>query len=128
MGGYNTAYDAWFHSTTNAMRANAPTDKVIVWLNRSGNVTPTGSYKEPGTLAGTQRDLNVGDAPSWNLYSFLRKETTTSAGLNMTDVTDCLMSKGYLSNHKYSSGVEFNAGIYNGSDAFHLLTRQVNVQ
>lgn len=127
-GAYNAAYDLWFHSTNNATWANAPTDEVMVWLNRSGGVTPAGSYKETVTLAGTQWDLYVGYVSSWNVYSFVRKTPVTSAALNMTDFTDLLLQKKYLSKDKYLSSVEFGTEIYNGSGAFRLLNRQVNVK
>ena len=127
-GAYNVAYDLWLHSINNATWANAPTDEVMVWLNRSGGVTPAGSYKETVTLAGTQWDLYVGHVSSWNVYSFVRKEPTTSAALNMRDFTDYLQGKKYLTPEKYLSSVEFGTEIYNGSGAFRLLSRNMTVR
>ncbi len=127
-GVYNASYDLWFHTTNAATWANAPTDEVMVWLNRSGGAMPTGSYKETVTLAGTQWDLYVGHVSSWNVYSFVRKVPTTSASLNMTNFTDYLVNKQYLSKDKYLSSVEFGTEIYNGSGAFRLLKRDVNVR
>ena len=127
-GAYNAAYDLWFHTINNATWANDPTDEVMVWLNRNGDVSPAGSYKETVTLAGTQWDLYVGHVSSWNVYSFVRKVPATSAALNMTDFTDYLQGKQYLSQDKYLSSVEFGTEIYNGSGAFRLFDRQVNVK
>lgn len=126
-GAYNAAYDLWFHMTNHATWANAPTDEVMVWLNRNGGVVPAGSYKETITVAGTQWDLYVGHVSSWNVYSFVRKTPTTSANLNMTDFTDYLQSKQYLTKDKYLSSVEFGTEIYNGSGAFRLFNREVSV-
>lgn len=127
-GAYNAAYDLWFHTTDAATWANTPTDEVMVWLNHNGDVTPVGSYKETVTLAGTQWDLYVGYASSWNVYSFVRKVPTTSASFNMMAFTDYLLSKQYLTKDKYLSSVEFGTEIYGGSGAFRLFKYEVNVR
>lgn len=127
-GTYNAAYDLWLHTTNKATWANAPTDEVMIWLNRNNGALPAGSYKETVTLAGTQWDLYVGKVSSWNVYSFVRKTPTTSASLNMTNFTDHLLKKNYLTKDKYLSSVEFGTEIYNGSGAFRLFNWDVTVK
>lgn len=127
-GAYNAAYDLWFHTTNAATWANSPTDEVMVWLNRNGDISPAGNYQETVTLAGTQWDLYVGHVSSWNVYSFVRQTPTTAAALNMRDFTDYLQGKNYLTPDKYLSSVEFGTEIYNGSGAFRLLSKRVTVR
>ncbi len=128
-GAYNAAYDLWFHTTNNAQSNSTPSDEIMIWLNNT-NAGPMGTYQETVWLAGAQWDLYKGmHSSGWNVFSFVRKGNTSSSSMNLRDfIHHIVYSKGWMSNSKYVSSVQFGTEVFTGSGNMHISNYSVNVQ
>lgn len=88
----------------------------MIWLAHMGGVRPIGTLQTEAVLAGTTWDLWRGDHPErgWPVYSFVRRENTDVAALELTDFFRFLYACG-LSRSDYLLGVEAGAEVFVGT-------------
>lgn len=109
----NVSYDLWFHTMSNPTWQNNPSDEIMVWLYKVGNVSPAGSYQHDVSIAGTNWELWKGTVNTWNVYSFVRKSNTTSATMNLRDFIHYIVySKNWMSNAKYLTSVQAGPEVF----------------
>lgn len=122
----NVAYDLWFHDKSNPDWPDQPTDELMVWLYRAGGAGPLGTKVATVTVAGTSWDLYEGNI-GWQVHSFVRTGNTTSASLNLSDFANALVSRGYISNSKYLSGIEAGTEVFHGDGQLDTSSYSVSV-
>ncbi|MFJ9712346.1 hypothetical protein [Streptomyces sp. NPDC101234] len=63
----------------------------------------------------------------WNVYSFVRRASTTGATLNLDDFTQALVRRKLLSNDKYVSGIESGTEVFKGSGRLDTKSYSVDI-
>lgn len=115
-GTMNVAYDLWLHNTSNPDYATEPTDEVMIWLHRGGGAGPIGGVIDPGAaVAGSAWDLHQGVVSSWNVYSYVRHDNTTSATFDLMEFLNDLVDRNLLQTSKYLTSIEAGTEVFNGS-------------
>jgi xyloglucan-specific endo-beta-1,4-glucanase len=126
-GAKNVAYDLWLHTINNPTWEHNPSDEVMIWLYRSGGVSPVGSPQATVTIAGSTWELWRGNV-GWEVYSFVRTSTSTSGTINLRDFLNHLVSRGWLSSSKYLTSVEFGTEAFVGTAQLDVNSYSVDVQ
>ncbi|GCE50334.1 cellulose binding domain-containing protein [Thermosporothrix hazakensis] len=121
----NVSYDLWFHPTANPGNVN-PSDELMVWLYKSGSIQPVGSRQATVTIAGTTWELWRGNA-GWNVFSFVRTSSVTSASLDLRDFINDLVTRGWMDPSKYLISVEAGTEIFTGSGQLDTTAYSVEV-
>jgi hypothetical protein len=110
----NVAYDIWLHNTANPGPNGTPSDEVMLWLTRSGDIHPVGSKQATLTVEGSTWDLYEGRS-SWQVHTFVRTSGTSSVSVNLKAFLNVLVARGTLSNTKYINGIEVGSEVFTGS-------------
>jgi hypothetical protein len=134
-GQYNMAYDIWLHNTGSAGSSSTPTEEIMIWNNWTSGVGPIGGQVFSNvTIGGQAYDVYRGEIKDsngvhqWWVYSFLKRTKTNSFSINVKNFTDFLISRGYFTNSKYVSSVEYGTEITNGSGQVNFSNWYCNVQ
>jgi hypothetical protein len=101
---FDAAYDIWFDPTarTNGQNTGA---ELMVWLNHTGSVQPVGSRVGTATIAGATWDVWFGNS-GWNVISYVRQSTTTSASFAVSAFWNDIVSRGYGQRSWYVTSVQ----------------------
>jgi hypothetical protein len=101
---FDASYDIWFDPTarTNGQNTGA---ELMVWLNHTGSVQPVGSKVATVSLAGATWDVWYGNS-GWNVVSYVRQTTTSSASFNVATFWNDIVSRGYGQNSWYLTSVQ----------------------
>jgi hypothetical protein len=110
----NVAYDIWLHNTANPGPNGTPSDEVMLWLTRSGNIHPVGNKQATLTVEGSTWDLYEGRS-NWQVHTFVRTSGTSSVSVNLKAFLNVLVARGTLSNTKYINGIEVGSEVFTGS-------------
>lgn len=88
----------------------------MIWLYASGGAGPIGGTVAPAaSLAGAAWDLHRGNNGRWNVDSYVRTTSTTSATLNIMDFLKDLVTRGYLTSAKYLSSIQAGTEVFVGT-------------
>jgi hypothetical protein len=101
---YDAAYDIWFDPTPNTTKQNTGAE-LMIWLNHKGSIQPVGSRVATVNLAGATWDVWFGNI-GWNVVSYVRQSTTTSASFNVSTFFDDVVSRGYGQRSWYITSVQ----------------------
>ena len=105
-GTYDAAYDIWFNksrpSTTTGQNDGA---ELMVWLNHTGSIQPIGSKVGTATIAGATWDVWFGNT-GWNVISYVRQQTTSSASFLVNDFWKDVVSRGFGSTSWYLTSIQ----------------------
>jgi hypothetical protein len=105
-GTYDAAYDIWFNksqpTTTTGQNDGA---ELMVWLNHQGSIQPIGSKVGTATIAGATWDVWSGNS-GWNVISYVRQTTTSSATFSVKSFWDDVVSRGLGSNSWYLTSIQ----------------------
>lgn len=114
-GKANVTYDMWLSSRPDH-GGEGPEGEVMAWLAHDKGVRPIGTLQTDAVIAGATWDLWRGDHPErgWPVYSFVRRENTNAAALELTDFFRFLYAHG-LSRSDYPLGVEAGAEVFVGT-------------
>lgn len=114
-GAYDVSYDLWLHAEDAPGADSQPSGEVMLWLDRTGNHTPTGRVLGRYRLAGTSWTLYLDTGP-WPVYKFVRDTDTTSvAGLDLREFTGRLVRLHLLRADGYLTGIEAGAEVFHGA-------------
>jgi xyloglucan-specific endo-beta-1,4-glucanase len=126
-GGMNVSYDIWL--STNARLGNAnPSDEIMIWLYKSGDINPIGSKKTITTIGGDSWELWEGSHPTsgWSVHSFVRTENINSQILNLKNFFTYLISHG-LSSSSYLISIEAGTEIFTGAGRLDTTSYSVDI-
>lgn len=123
---YNVAYDLWLHDTAETDYRSTPKHEVMVWLNKAGGAGPLGTLRQRVKIAGAYWDLYSGTT-SWNVYSFVRVGSTTSADFDLNDFLQALIRRKLVSRTDYLSGVEAGSEVFTGKAQLDTTAYSTNV-
>ncbi len=123
---YNVSYDIWFNREP-AFTGKPDGTELMIWLNSSGPVHPTGHLAAAGVPAGGRGyDVWVGRRSGWHAITYEMISSTTSVSdLDLQPFVADAMSRGYLRNSWYLTGVEAGFEIWQGGAG--LATRSFSV-
>lgn len=110
-GVQNVAYDLWFHAAAPVRSSDKPSDELMIWMGRYGGAGPLGKLQGTVHLDGAEWELWFGNI-GWNVFSFVRKENTTSWRLDTKAFIDHLVTKGLLPATKQLSSVQFGTEVF----------------
>ena len=114
-GSYYVAYDIWFNKTPTTAGQPDCTE-LMVWLNHSGPVQPSGRQIARDVSAGG-RTYNIwaGQRPSWDTITYdMTTGATSVRGLDIGTLAQDAVSRGYLSRSCYLISVEAGFGLWHG--------------
>lgn len=114
-GGINVTYDIWLSSNPQLGNVN-PTNEIMIWLYKSGDIYPIGSKQTIADIGGTIWELWKGPHPTsgWPVYSFVHKININSQTLNLKDFFNYLIYHG-LSSSNYLISVEAGIEVFTGA-------------
>jgi hypothetical protein len=120
-GGTNVTYDIWLSSNEHADNEN-PTGEVMVWLHKTGEITPIGSEVDRVMIEGMQWRLWQGAHPvsGWTVYSFVREENTNCQTLDLVHFFRHLAVFG-LNQTDYLLGVQTGPEIFTGEGTLETI-------
>ncbi len=112
---FNVAYDLWLHTMSNPATDN-PSDEVMLWLYKQGNIHPVGSPVATVGMDGATWTLWEGARSSWQVHTFVRSGNIVGAqALNLSDFLNYLVAQKGLSAAKYLTGVEAGSEVWSGN-------------
>jgi hypothetical protein len=112
---FNIAYDLWLHTIADPAMDN-PSDEVMLWLYKQGNIQPVGSPGVSVTIDGTGWTLWTGLRSGWQVHTFVRNTNATGAqSFNLSDFLNYLVSHQGLSPAKYLTGIEAGSEVWLGN-------------
>ena len=123
---YSVTYDIWFNREPVSSGKPDGTE-LMIWLNHNGPVHPTGHLAAGGVLVGGRGyDVWVGRRSGWRAISYAMTTGTTSVtNLDLQPFVADAMSRGYLRESWYLTGVEAGFEIWQGGAG--LATRSFSV-
>jgi len=92
-GIFDAAYDIWFDPTARTDGQNTGAE-IMVWLNHTGAIQPVGSQVGTASIAGATWNVWEGNT-GWNVVSYVRQQTTTSANFNVNAFFSDAISRGF---------------------------------
>lgn len=103
-GVYDSSYDIWFDPTarTNGQNTGA---ELMVWLNHTGSVQPSGSKVATVSLAGGTWDVWYGNI-GWNVISYVRTSATSSISFPISEFYNDAVNRGYAQRAWYLTSVQ----------------------
>src|SRR5450755_1177747 len=112
---FNVAYDLWLHTMPNPAADN-PSDEVMLWLYKQGNIHPVGTPVATVNMDGATWTLWEGARSSWQVHTFVRNGNTSGTqALSLNDFLDYLVVQRGLSSTKYLTGVEAGSEVWSGN-------------
>ncbi|HEY1705853.1 MAG TPA: hypothetical protein VGG75_39730 [Trebonia sp.] len=112
---YDVAYDIWINRTrTTSGQPNGT--EIMVWLNHDGDVQPFGSeVGKDVTIDGNEYDVWEGSQSSWDTVTYeMVKGTTSVSNLNVSDLAENSVSRGYTGSDWYLIDVEAGFELWQG--------------
>jgi cellulose 1,4-beta-cellobiosidase len=112
---YDVAYDIWFNRTrTTSGQPNGT--EIMIWLNHDGDVQPFGSeVASDVTIDGNEYDVWEGSQSSWDTVTYeMVKRTTSVSNLNVSDLAEDSVSRGYTGSDWYLIDVEAGFELWQG--------------
>lgn len=108
-GTYDASYDIWYDPTARKDGQNTGVE-VMVWLNKVGNISPIGSLKYSNvSIAGATWNVwegVAGSGPNWNVVSFVRTSSSTSASFKPSDLFNYSVTKGWANSSWYLTSIQ----------------------
>ncbi|NUT98256.1 MAG: glycosyl hydrolase family 5 [Saccharothrix sp.] len=104
-GSWNASYDLWFDPNPNQSGQNTGAE-LMIWGSHQGPPQPIGSQVGSASLAGTDWDVWVGNI-GWNVISYVRRQTTDSLNLNLTEFAQDAVRRGQVQTSWYLTSVQF---------------------
>lgn len=113
-GTWNATYDLWFHTTSDASRSPDGAE-LMIWLDRTPGANPKGEV--------VARGVRIGDATfdvwyadwDWNHVVYVRTTPTSSVrGLDLRAFIRDAVSRGYVAESWYLSGIEAGFELWKG--------------
>jgi hypothetical protein len=103
-GTWDAAYDIWFDPTprTNGQNTGA---EIMVWLNHRGSIQPVGSRVATVSIAGASWDIWFGNI-GWNVVSYVRTSTSTSASFAVNDFLSNAISRGWAQRSWFLTSIQ----------------------
>jgi hypothetical protein len=113
-GSFGVGYDLLLHDTATPDESSPPTDEVMIWLHRSGDVRPPGSKVETAMIGGTTWDRYRGttDRP---VHTFVRRANVSSVTLDLVGFLTRLREARELDPDEYLTGVDAGVQVLRGS-------------
>lgn len=114
-GGLNVSYDLWLSNDPHLGNANAD-HEIMIWLYRSGDISPIGTKQVTVALGGAIWELWEGSLPEcgWPVHSFVRTAHTTSQTLNLNEFFAFLIERG-IDSSQYLISVEAGTEVFTGA-------------
>jgi Glycosyl hydrolase family 12/Cellulose binding domain len=124
-GTFDAAYDIWFDPTarTNGQNTGA---EIMVWLNHQGPIQPVGSLKGTANLNGATWNVWEGNT-GWNVVSYVRQSTTTSASFSVASFFNDAVSRGFAQTSWFLTSIQSGfepwvSGVGLGVNSFSVTT------
>jgi Glycosyl hydrolase family 12 len=112
---FNVSYDLWLHTMSNPATDN-PSDEVMLWLYKQGNIHPVGSPVATVGMDGATWTLWEGARSSWQVHTFVRSGNTSGTQvLSLNDFLNYLVAQRGLSSAKYLTGIEAGSEVWSGN-------------
>jgi glycosyl hydrolase family 12 len=109
-GEWDAAYDIWLDTAPNPSGQNNGAE-IMIWGNHAGPPQPVGAQVGTADLAGATWDVWEGSLTnggiSWNVVSYVRRQTTTSLDVHVQDFTADAAGRGYVQPSWYLTSVQF---------------------
>lgn len=113
-GAFDAAYDIWFNQTSTTSGQPNGTE-IMIWVSHGGFPQPFGSRVAQGVnLNGASYDVWIGRASIWNVVSYVRNPTASSASLDLKPFINDSVSRGQLQRTWFMIDIEFGFEIWNG--------------
>ena len=114
-GSYYVVYDIWFNRTPTAT-GQPDCAELMVWLNHNGPVQPFGAQIASDVSVGGQAyDIWAGRHPAWSAITYEMTSSTTSVrDLDIGELAQDAVGRGYLSRSCYLISVEAGFGLWHG--------------
>lgn len=117
-------YDLWVDPSTNP--SGQPTDEVMVFLDYTDGAHPDSDKVATVSVGGADWDV-YRSTGSWQVISFVRTATTSSADLNLRDFLDYSTNAGWLAPTKYLISVQAGFEIWRGTGKYVTTNYQLSV-
>lgn len=105
-------YDLWVDWSDNP--SSQPTDEVMIFLDYTDGAHPASNKVTTISMAGAEWDV-YRSTDSWQVISFVRTSTTTSASFNLRDFLDYSANSGWLDRNKYLISVQNGFEVWRGA-------------
>ncbi|WP_410813875.1 GH12 family glycosyl hydrolase domain-containing protein [Micromonospora sp. 067-2] len=115
-------YDLWLDWSDNP--SSQPTDEVMIFLDYTAGAHPESNKVATVDLAGATWDV-YRSTDSWQVISFVRTATTTSASMNLRDFLGYAVDAGWLDPNKYLISVQAGFEVWRGAGKY--ITTDYNV-
>jgi len=127
-GAYDVAYDIWFNRTRTTT-GQPDCMELMVWLNHNGSVQPFGSeVASDVTIGGRSYDVWEGSQSTWDTVSYSMTTGTTSVSkLDIGQLAQNAISRGYLSSSCYLIDVEAGFELWRGGAGLATKSFSVNL-
>ena len=116
-GSYETAYDIW---------CNGNSYEIMLWMNKTGDVGPLGSYQTTVTVGGYSWNVYAGNNGANPVYSFVNTGFATSGTVNILAVLQWIEGKNWFENVTLSN-VQFGYEITSSSGGLNFMTNSYSV-
>jgi hypothetical protein len=115
-GAADVSFDMFAHTQTMPGTNDDPSDEIMIWLYRAGGAGPIGGAKQTSVTIGTVPwDLYRGTNNRWNVFSYVRQTSATTAVVNVMDFMRDLMTRGWIQGTKYLTSVQSGTEIFAGT-------------
>lgn len=114
----NTAYDIWFHPTSNPGNAAAQYE-LMLWLNWKNQEPIAANYDANGNAIPYASNVSLGGR-TWNVYrrdnvfSFRLTSQSNSISVNIKPIIDYCVARGWMSNSVYLTSIQAGWEIIRG--------------
>lgn len=122
----NIAFESWFHTSDNISFDNVEYE-LMVWLDKTENFYPGGSYVTDITLDNVEYEFFMGDFPEWIYFAFVRKESITAGSLRWNSFVEYLIEENHLNPNSYMADIEFGTEIIEGEGTFTITEFDINI-
>jgi hypothetical protein len=121
-GTYENAYDIWLNGIANP---GGGSDEVMIWNENHGQI-PGGSPQGTVTFDGRSFTVWKGDG---NYFAFVANQTFTSGSLNLLDLFQYLISKGWVPANSTLSEICYGVEVVstNGAETFNFTNFSTDV-
>src|SRR3954454_3884240 len=103
-GIFDAAYDIWFDPTPRTDGQNTGAE-IMVWLKHTGTIQPVGTVVGTASIAGATWNVWEGNI-GWNVVSYVRQQTTTSASFTVNDFFSDAISRGFAQRAWYLTSIQ----------------------
>jgi Glycosyl hydrolase family 12 len=119
-GNGNVAFDIWLTDTSNPSTWGAPpiTHEIMIWLDRNGNMSPGGVWKERVKIDDAEYSVYVGEGfgDGWKYIAFVRTKPQLGAGtLELANFLTYMLEKDLVTGDEYLASIEFGNEVVSGA-------------